>query len=191
MGQANKQPAATATEVATAVDTTPDLGTKAALIMTWICAGRFGDVLKLKRKDVQLAENFAETGKIKVLFSMGKGARASQPYTVPTVCPMRWRGTLALHLGAYEPHQWFFPGGEYQYRIPANLALRAMNRAFTARALRRGALQAMATKNVPHEVLMTFSGHKRDATLLRYLAWGEAAGRQAANAHAAAVHLDC
>ena len=41
-----------------------------------------------------------------------------------------------------------------------------------ARSVRRGSLQAMAQAGVPLELLMRFSGHTQEKTLLRYLNWG-------------------
>jgi hypothetical protein len=47
----------------------------------------------------------------------------------------------------------------------------------------------MSQAGVPSETLMTFSGHKRVDTLMRYLNWGAEAAGRAEEARAAAAHL--
>jgi hypothetical protein len=186
---AGSQLAATPSEVYLAVEKAPDVATKVALALTWICAGRVGDLLKTKQHEVMLDPSFATTGALKLQFCRGKGARFSQPYTVATTCPMEWRGLISQFLAQVPPRDWLFPDGHRTFGRLVNLALRTANPEFTVRALRRGALQAMAHAGVPTETLMTFSGHKRVDTLLRYLNWGAEAEGRAQQARAAAVHL--
>ena len=157
--------------------------------MTWICAGRVGDVLKVKRKEVALEHNFATSGDLKVTFVRGKGARFSQPYAVPTTCPLEWLRLLRQYLSQFQPEDWLFPGGTKVYGPLTSLALRTANPTFTVRALRRGALQAMAESGVPDATLLYFSGHKRLDTLWNYLNWSAASADKAKRAREAAVHL--
>ena len=187
--RADKQPAAVLDEIRTAVRLAPDVATKAALVLTWICAGRVGDVLKVKRKEVALEHNFATTGDLKVTFVRGKGARFSQPYAVPTTCPLEWLPLLRQYLSQFKPEDWLFPGGTKVYGPLTSVALRTANPTFTVRALRRGALQAMAESGVPDATLLYFSGHKRLDTLWNYLNWSAASADKAKRAREAAVHL--
>ena len=186
---ATQQPAATVEEIVVAVTLAPDVATKVALILTWLCAGRVGDVLKVARREVTLAPDFATTGDLTVKFSRGKGARFNQPYTVPSTCPEEWRGLLNQFLAPLQPADWLFPGQEKVFGPAVKMALRTANPTYTVRALRRGALQRMAKAGVPHETLMTFSGHKRLDTLMRYLDWGAEAGLRVQAARAAATNL--
>ena len=185
------QPAADASEVWRAVRLAPDVATKVALVMTWMCAGRVGDVLKLQRREVTLAPDFATSGAVKILFCRGKGARFSQPYTVPTRCAEQWRPLLQQYLAERQPTDWLFPGGPRSFGSLVSMALRTANPAYSVRALRRGALQAMSQAGVSSETLMLFSGHKRVDTLMRYLNWGAESEQRATAARAAAAHLDC
>jgi hypothetical protein len=148
-----------------------------------------GDVLKTKRKDITLEQSFDTTGAIKVLFCRGKGARFKQPYTVPTTCLREWRPLLRQYLDALSPEDWVFPGGTRTYGPLTSIALRSANANFTVRALRRGALQAMAIQGVDFATLRLFSGHTNDDTLKRYLDWGAMAGLMAQQARGAARHL--
>ncbi len=143
----------------------------------------------MKRSAVVLLPNFLEEGKMSVEFSRGKGARFTQPYTVPTVCPQAWRTLLLQYLESMRPTDWLFPGGTMRFGRLVNLALRTVNPKFSVRALRRGALQAMARAGVPLKDCMTFSGHQRLNTLLQYLDLEAEAEERATAARAAAVHL--
>jgi integrase len=187
---ASSQPAACLDDILWAVQWAPDLATKCLLILTWLCAGRVGDVAKLKRHEVALESDFLQTGRLKVLFCRGKGARFNQPYTVPTVCLVDWRSTLARYLEALDsPKAWCFPGGEKKFGPLANLALRCANPEFSVRALRRGALQRMAAAGATDADLMIFSGHKRVDTLHRYLNWGAEAAERTRRAEMLASNL--
>ena len=126
---------------------------------------------------------------MKVVFKRGKGARFSQPYTVPTVCPQVWRVLVNDYLRDMSLSACLFPRGTGMYAPKVCLALRTIDPTFTARALRRGALQAMAKRGVPQDTLILFSGHKRVDTLMRYLDWGESADDRGRQARAAALHL--
>jgi hypothetical protein len=187
--QVGSQPAAAVAEVRKAVARAPDVATKVALVLTWVCAGRVGDVLKVKRQELVLEEDFAASGAIKITFCRGKGARFSQPYTVPTVCPQEWRRLLLQFITPLHPWEWLFPGGTKRFGPLTNAALRAANPTFTVRALRRGALQALSHAGVPTETLLVFSGHKRVDTLLRYLNCGAEAAERTEQARTAALHL--
>jgi hypothetical protein len=187
--QVGSQPAAVVDDVRLAVTLAPDVATKVALVLTWLCAGRVNDVLLVKRSELILEPSFASTGAMRVTFCRGKGARFSQPYTVPTTCPLEWRGLLTQYLATFRPTDWLFGGGQPTLGPLVNLALRSANPTFTVRALRLGALQAMSRAGVPLETLTLFSGHKRQDTLLRYLNWGAEAGERSEQARTAALHL--
>ena len=187
--QIGSQPAATMAQTRRAISKAPDVPVKVAIALTYSCAGRVGDVLKVKRQEVTMEKDFMATGAIKVAFCRGKGARFSQPYTVPTTCPPEWRSLVHQYLQGMESSAWLFPGGTQTFGVKVNMALRAVDPEFTVRALRRGALQAMARAGVSIETLLLFSGHKRVETLLRYLNWGAEADERAQLARAAALHL--
>ena len=168
----------------------PDAATKVAIILTWLCGGRVGDVLKAVQREVKLDHQFNRNGKLKVFFARGKAAQlGSDPYHVPTVCPAPWRPILRQYLEQFGPREELFPGGPKRFGSLVNLAVRTVTPNHSVRALRRGALQTMARNGVPLETLMFFSGHKSVDTCKRYLGWGEHAGEMAAQAQDAARHL--
>ena len=69
-------------------------------------------------------------------------------------------------------------------------ALKAHNKTFDLRSLRRGALQSLAASGCHSDTLLIFSGHTTKKSLLRYLGWGEKymADTEAARA-VASTHL--
>jgi hypothetical protein len=185
----DSQPAASVEELLLAVALAPDTAVKVALVLTWCCAGRVADVLKLQRKDVELQQDFAQSGKMRVMFVRGKGARLADPYTVPTITNQEWRDLLSTYLAKVQPDEWLFPGWERTFGALVNIALRTANPNYTVRAIRRGALQAMAATGAEHKDLMKFSGHKCEGTLLRYLNWGRSSVAMHRGAYAAAPGL--
>jgi len=82
---------------------------------------------------------------------------------------MEWRPLVLRFLEGLRPTAWVFPGGSPRFGLLTNLALRTANPDYTVRAIRRGALQAMAADGAPDEVLVIFSGHRNMSTLWRYL----------------------
>ena len=171
--QQQEQPAATSDELQHMVEAAPDAGTKLALVLTWICGGRLGDVLHLIRKEVMLSSDFATSGLMQVQFARGKGARFNQPYTVSTFCPELWRALTMQMLERAGPRDWLFPGGEKVFGQLCRMAVRTVCPAYSVKSLRRGALQLLAKSGATDETLTSFSGHKSVDTLKRYLNWGK------------------
>ena len=186
------QPAATSAEIAQAIARTPELWIKALIALAWLGGSRVGDVLQLKKEEVLLKE--APTGadcEMDIHFRRGKGVQMSQPYHVATKCPALWRQTIKEFLDTREVGTFLFPTTSAAHKAKrsaqATAALRVLNKKLGQRAVRRGALQALAADpNVSLQTLMQYSGHKREETLMRYLDWGRmAAGRNRQGAAAA------
>ena len=108
---------------------------------------------------------------------------------MPTECPSLWRALVWQFLHSLEPEEDLFPGGTRRFGPLVNVALRVAHAEFTVRALRRGALQLMATNGANAETLKLFSGHRRDDTLMRYLNWGAQSADRDAMARSAARYL--
>lgn len=187
--QPTEAPATCFPQVCLAIEATPDKEARCALMLTWSCAGRVSDVLRLKTKNVEFD---ATSGKMRVLFAEGKGARFSQPYTVPTLIPIVWRPELEEFLKAAAARSGLPLFRQQRAFLGTTItrALRAADPALGQRALRRGALQAMADSGVDEATLMIFSGHRRPATLHRYLGWARHGSLRQDKATAAAEHLD-
>jgi hypothetical protein len=92
-------------------------------------------------------------------------------------------------LSTMGPNAWVFPGGTRTFGVLVNLALRTANANYSVRAIRRGALQAMAADGAPDDVLVIFSGHKSAETLHRYLNWGAKSAARSDRGFAAALSL--
>jgi hypothetical protein len=134
-----------------------------------------------------------DKGAISVVFRRGKGVQFRGPYTVPTTVPPQWRAEFWRFLATIQPADFLFPSESAKARANNGRqlleALRAVDPTMGARAIRRGALQEMATANVPLPTLLLFSGHTNEPMLRRYLRWGLDAEEPATRARDAARHL--
>ena len=85
---------------------------------------------------------------------------------------------------------WLFPKSMWtDLKAGLAAALKEENADWDLKALRRGSLSTMARAAVPMPDLKLFSGHKSDATLLRYLGWGVNAKEHQLRGEAAAKAL--
>jgi integrase len=146
---------------------------KEQLIMTWLTAGRVGDVLQLKQENITLKQNA-----MAVQFRRGKGVELGSPYTVHTACPPEWKPTVDALLRRRSPGQFLWHAESPKARTLMGkvvaTALKQADPELEQRSIRRGALQHMASDGeTSEETLMMFSGHRRVETLRRYLDWGK------------------
>lgn len=146
----------------------PLAGVKAALEMGWVTAGRGGDVVKLRTKDILLLDKGT-----RVRFVIGKTA-TSQPYTVSTAA-LSSQGQLYVEARRKEGGEkgWLFPGvtGEQIKK-----SLRRVDERLEQRSMRRGALQFLASTGMSDIQLMEYSQHRSIHTLRRYLEFGWLSG---------------
>jgi integrase len=136
---------------------------RACIILSWLAAGRVGDILKLHRHDVELTVN-----RIRITFRRGKTIRARGPYTIHSSVPAQFLPCLQEWFHA-RPN-WLFP--QSMKPMEVTTALRASHPSLESRSLRRGSLQTMAAAGVSEALLMEFSGHASIGMLRRYLQWG-------------------
>lgn len=189
------QVAATALDVARAVELCKDPSVKAALIMAWCFAGRVADVSHLKGVDV--LKMSMETGELQVRFCTTKTTQSAgvQPYTLTSCVPPEWRAAIQAQLADYNRRCQGSDNGLFSLSIKKLAArvtesLRRVNPALGARTLRRGALQILAKEgNCDLEEVRKFAGHKNEATTLRYLSWGAGAKKQQTRSFEAAAVL--
>ena len=167
------------------------------LIVTWISAGRFGDVLSLKVGDLRLlpASAGAPTVPIEIAFLRGKGAKMRKGgYTVPTALNLEWAALVRNFLQGRQATEWLFPAVSKQTRLAmgvlAREVLRHVNPQLEQKSVRRGALQALSNAGVPEQLLLLFSGHATVKMLRRYLGW-KPARAEASLATAGASILSC
>jgi hypothetical protein len=156
--------------------------------LSWLVAGRVGDVTQLCRQDVSLQPD----GTLTVTFRKGKGVTMRrQQYTVFTRAGRFHQIIADLLQECQTTHLWELPSPQDRERLVASVRdfLRVAQADLECRSIRRGALQFMATQKVTEEVLMHFSGHQRVETLRRYLSWGRINGAVCAAARPAAMLL--
>ena len=136
--------------------------------LAWITTARPGCVSQLKFQDiVRTSEGLAIT------FRRGKAVLLrKKPYTVTTV-PGAFEKYLTLD---GPPNHFLFhfpdPAGRKRFLDEMTATLRQTDPELESKSIRRGALQHMARRGVPADVLMTFSGHGSVAMLKVYLGHG-------------------
>lgn len=190
-------PAINYEQICEAVKRCQDEEVATAIMLTWMMAGRVGDVTQMKASEIFFLPSSTESTIQRLQFSVrrGKGVALSHPYSVNTLCPPAWQARLMSYLARFAPDQQIFnrstPREETLLSQAITAALRAVDPNHSQRALRRGALQTLAADpKSTLATLRTFSGHTNDETLLRYLNWGkEATSMQVAGFEAARMLL--
>lgn len=151
------------------------------LQLMWLSAARSGDITTLQCRDVSMSAAPTPAGEHTVTLAMrrGKGARFRGPYEV-TVQLGKAESALLWSLLQNRPRRGkvFDPGDEIPKRVRA--ALRELNPDAAMASVRRGAVQHLAARGVPEEVLMSMTGHRRQETLQRYLGGGVRVTREGA-----------
>ena len=134
----------------------------------WATTGRTSDVLRIRKQRMQLDQQQCS---VRVTFIEGKGVKARQsPYTVLTTTPFV---TAIKRHCASTSSPFLFPEETHASLRQRLIAiLKRFDTRYELRSMRRGSLQHMASMGIPLNVLMTFSGHRSETTLLRYLNWG-------------------
>jgi integrase len=140
---------------------------RVALGLMWFTAARVGDILSLRKEDLQVNPD----GTLQVTIVHGKSAKLRGAYTVHTTS---LPAPILADLGAilHSPRAQspaIFPNITSSSMLPL---YRTVDNAMEAKSVRRGSLQTMAANGVPHDTLQRYSGHTKERTLLRYLGWG-------------------
>jgi integrase len=165
-------------QLVAATELEKDPETRMALIIMWSTASRPGCVLQLKRQDLELEpQPFRPRpgAELRITFRQGKGVSFRGPYTVQTWVPDRWARELQQFISPLQKTDHLFPFSKTDRDARHARLLAAVRRVdpkLNLRAMRRGALQAMAQKGHDAATLMQFSGHKSQDTLMRYLDQG-------------------
>jgi integrase len=167
-----------------------------AIMLTWLCAGRVGDATQLRPEDFTFSSICETTQfqRVRILVRRGKAAKLAQPHTIYSIVPPLWLTEIKALFATVTPSAPIFnraTGRDWgKLSTAITTALRTANPQFGHRALRRGALQTLASDpTVDDATLRTFSGHTTDETLMRYLNWGLQSNRRAVLAQSAASNL--
>ena len=162
----------------------PDPEARLLAELLWLTTARPNDLRQVHGADVQIidSEGTADPHLI-ITFRYGKGAAFWGPFSVRVAVPAETISRLRAHM-LTRRGQGLFSTGTVS---AVGAALRTVVPGMSVRAIRRGALQHLAACGCTEAELMLLSGHRAQATLLRYLGWGvfSAAARSAAASRAA------
>ena len=144
--QPNQPKAATLEQVRRAVELCPQTAVQNALRLSWLTAGRGGDILLLRPHNVTV-----QGEALAVNFVRGKTAKVRGPCTVHTTLPPP---EFLEFLAAAAGRHWLFP--QVKGAHPKD-ALRVVDPALEQRSLRRGAIQALAASGLKDEELLHYN----------------------------------
>ena len=186
-------PAVTAQDIMKAIEQAPTEAIKVALIITWACCARAGDVTQLKMWNIELRMRSDGLVDMIVFFERGKVIGKIDPYHVHTAIPADAAATLQRYLGRNHASKFLFPcpsrGARAAFLRSIRNHLRLFNKEYDTRALRRGAVQALAEKGVPLATILTFTKHADLGMLRRYLRYGKTLSEEARKGCEAASRL--
>ena len=181
------------------------LSVSALMTLCWCTTGRPYNWLYVKKNDVVLtretpemmeeqakkrgAEVKAPGFKVKVTWRDHKTLGTRQAFTTHSWVPMAAGEKVRKWYDAVKG-EWLFPKSQWtKIKEGVAAALKSENLDWDLKALRRGSLSTMARNDTPLDDLRLFSGHKSEATLLRYLSYGLHAQANATKGEAAARAL--
>ncbi|SYZ66408.1 Phage_integrase_family (plasmid) [Leishmania braziliensis MHOM/BR/75/M2904] len=145
------------------------------LAMMWGFAARACDISTLRAKDVTLFPGTSTDTYVKVTLTIrkGKGAKTRGPYPIPSVLTRDLAATQQEMLVQKKPSEELFSPHVEELRALIAQEVRTEMRGAQLPSIRKGALRCMAEAGVPLKDLMMISGHAKQATLLRYLGYGQ------------------
>jgi len=112
--------------------------------------------------------------KVSLTIRRGKGARCSGPYHIPSVLTREMAAMLQeIMQGKTSAAEEVFAPYSDQLRTAISAEISKIHKGAQLPSVRKGSLRCMAEKGVPTKDLMAISGHKKVATLLRYLGYGQ------------------
>ena len=136
------------------------------LAISWITTARVRCATKLTTTNTR-----ASAGHYTARFTDGKGVNMrGQAYTIHTTMGP-WASMIRDYTKSRSDHTFLFEHPE-KLLAQVRVALHHYDRRLELRSPRRGALQTMSRQGTSTKVLMHFSGHASEKTLLRYLGWG-------------------
>ena len=176
-------PAVTVEDVSRAIETATEM-VAIALIITWACLARLGDVTQLKAANVQLrAREDKFMTDLSVFFEKGKIIGKVDPYWVHTAIPTDLAEALQRYLDRMQYTTFLFPMPSKRAREAfmkqVRTHLRTINSRYDTRGLRRGAAQNLANQGVPLTRIMELTKHADVGMLKRYLGYGKSLSEEA------------
>ena len=153
------------------------------LAISWITTARVRCATKLCTANTR-----ASSMHFTARFTDGKGVNMrGQAYTIHTTMGP-WARMIQDYTATRTDHTFLFQQPE-KVLAQVREALHHFDRRLELRSPRRGALQTMSRQGTSTKVLMHFSGHASEKTLLRYLGWGWHLGAMATRGRKASLAL--
>lgn len=157
------------------INNSTDMEMKACLELSWLTAGRIGDILQLTPKSIAVLDD--EVTMVK--FTHGKTARlGAYTIAIPPITP-----TTKEYLPQARNNLCLFPTiTTTSFRDE----VRKINTQYECRSIRRGRLQVLSQGGMSEEALLHISRHLNIASLRRYLDFGQRSGENLHRARIAA-----
>lgn len=132
---------------------------RALLHLSWAFAARLTSITNLTRSQLHIQEVDQYMSKIRATFRHGKTISATGPYTITALIPNQTANWISD-----QPNKMFTKEITSYYN-----ALRKHLGQYKIRSVRRGALQLLASRNLPPADIMLMSRHKHVSSLYAYL----------------------
>ena len=176
-------PAVSFEDVSKAIETAVET-VMIALIITWACLARLGDVTQLKAANVEMrAREEKSMTDLSIYFETGKIIGKVDPYWVHTAIPTDLAEALQRYLDRMQHSKFLFPMPSKRTREAfmkqVRTHLRTINPRYDSRGLRRGAAQNLANQGVPLARIMELTKHADLGMLKRYLGYGKSLSEEA------------
>lgn len=158
--------------------------TRLFLTLWWLTACRPTNLRQIQARNIHIDWTAKPHPRMQITFTQHKTIAHLQPYTIHTTpCFREVLDTIPTHAGLV------FSDDKVIARAVSTM--KKVNEHLCARSTRRGALQQLASNpDNDAKLLMTFSRHSDEKTLMRYLNWGqEFSEAQVQGARAAAMAL--
>lgn len=156
------------------------------LMVTWLHAARAGNACTLRKEHLALTPD-PHGHQWSITWTAAKTCGRVGPYTTHSALPSEWLPTYRAYVDPLRPSDDLFPPMIRDATMTElGNSLRVYHKTADVRCVRRGALCAMAQKEVDIDTLLVFSGHSTVAMLLRYLRRGKAVSARAKKGASAA-----
>ena len=159
------------------------------LLIAWLHAGRVSNIFTLQAGDLHFSKDPKDPQgyRFSITWFRAKTSATIGAYTTHSWISEEGFKTLQAWTKNLRSQDWLLPQ-KLEHKLTKELrqAIRCEDPKADLRALRRGALQALAKANIDLEIVRVFSGHTTVQMLLRYLGRGLAAGKRSQEGAAAA-----
>lgn len=151
----------------------------ACIIASWALGQRLGDFLQLALSDF-LVSQVRDRLLLCITIRRGKVMSVTQPYTLFLQADTYPATALLKAAKEARTHQQLFLCSNYNTKEEREafahltaVLITSVDEHLEMRSVRRGGLQEMATRGCSLAEILTFSNHRSEDMLLRYLNWGQ------------------